>query len=117
MERLSSLSMFLGFLLALTNKSLARINSLKNLRATAIATTTNSYTMRAKINGKADTAHAVMPPDQSGEIVGFYNGDKYIGLPYHRKDIIAGKNFFPAMKTPISQLQMLPENRRRSRVN
>jgi len=91
MKKLVMLSMFLGFFLASTKKSLAQNNSLKGLPPSAIATTPNGYTMTEKINGKAYTAHAMMPPDQAGQIVGFYNGDKYIGLPYHKKDIIAGK--------------------------
>ena len=32
-----------------------------------------------------------MPPDKTMQIFGFYNGDKYIGLPYNKKYFIVGK--------------------------
>ena len=52
---------------------------------------TGGYTMTAKINGKIVKAHSMMPPDKTMQIVGFYNGDKYIGLPYNKKYFVVGK--------------------------
>ncbi len=72
-------------------KSTAQKNALNGLPPSAIPTSTGGYTMTAKINGKDCKALAMMPPDIAGQIVGFYNGDKYIGLPYHKKDLISGK--------------------------
>ena len=53
--------------------------------------TSGGYTMTAKINGKDCKAYSMMPPDKTMQIVGFYNGDKYIGLPYNKKYFIVGK--------------------------
>lgn len=52
---------------------------------------TGGYTMTAKINGKIVKAHSMMPPDKTIQIVGFYDGDKYIGLPYNKKYFVVGK--------------------------
>ena len=65
-------------------------NSSKNLPAGAVRTTVSGYTMRAKINGKLCTASFMMPPESAEQIVGFYDGDKYFGLPYNKKNFIAG---------------------------
>jgi hypothetical protein len=32
----------------------------------------------------------MMPPEDAEQIVGFYNGDKYIGLPYQKKYFVTG---------------------------
>jgi hypothetical protein len=51
--------------------------------------------MTAKINGKDCTATFMMPADETGQIVGFYSGDRYIGLPYDKSFFVVGKkNFF-----------------------
>jgi hypothetical protein len=56
----------------------------------ALATTISGYTMKAKINGKNWVASSMMPPDVAGRIIGYYNNE-YIGLPYNRSDLVAGK--------------------------
>ena len=60
----------------------------------AILTSAAGYSMTAKINGKACKAYFMMPPDKAEQIVGFYNGDKYIGLPYQGKDFVAGNKIY-----------------------
>jgi hypothetical protein len=54
------------------------------------ATDTDDYTMTAKIDGKDWVASSLMPPDAAGRIVGYYNTE-YIGLPYSKTDLVAGK--------------------------
>lgn len=49
-----------------------------------------SWTMTAKINGKKWTASSLMPPEVAGRIVGYFEKE-YIGLPYSKTDMIAGK--------------------------
>jgi hypothetical protein len=49
-----------------------------------------SWTMTATINGKNWTATSVMPPEAAGRIIGYYEKE-YIGLPYSKTDMIAGK--------------------------
>lgn len=56
----------------------------------SIPTTADGYTMKAKINGKEWVADAMMPPEASGRIIGYYNGES-IGLPYDRRDMRVGK--------------------------
>ncbi len=79
------------FIIISAEKNIAQNHSLKDLPPVAVATTTSGFSMTAKINGKVCTAFAMMPPDKAGQIVGFYDGDKYIGLPYHKKDFTVGK--------------------------
>jgi hypothetical protein len=79
------------FLIVSIQKSIAQKTDLKGLPQGAVAAATNGFTMTAKINGKAVKATAMMPPEKAEEIVGFYDGDKYIGLPYNKKDMVAGK--------------------------
>ena len=74
-----------------SQKSTAQKKSSGSLPAGAIATTAVGYTMTAKINGKDCKASFMMPADETGQIVGFYSGDKYIGLPYDRKYFVTGK--------------------------
>jgi len=56
----------------------------------AIPATAGGYSMTAKINGKDCKASFMMPADKTGQIVGFYSGDKYIGLPYDKKYFVVG---------------------------
>ena len=56
----------------------------------AIATASGGYTMTAKINGKDWEASHMMPPDITGRIVGYYQKE-YIGLPYKKEYLQAGK--------------------------
>jgi hypothetical protein len=89
-----SISIMSCFCLMMTvQKSIAQNNSLKGLPPGAIPVTASGYSMSAKINGKDSKAFAMMPADKAGEIVGFYSGDKYIGLPYHKSDFVKGKKF------------------------
>ena len=90
MKKILTLS-FLFLLLLPVKKINAQKTNLDGLPQGAVATNAMGFTMTAKINGKACKAHAMMPPDKAGEIVGFYDGDKYIGLPYHKKDLVVGK--------------------------
>ena len=91
MKKLSALAITCILVFAHAEKSTAQKNALNGLPPSAIPTSAGGYTMTAKINGKDCKALAMMPPDITGQIVGFYNGDKYIGLPYHKKDFVAGK--------------------------
>lgn len=90
MKRLFAFAV-LFFLLLSVEKICAQKTDLKSLPQGAVAATASGFTMTAKINGKAIKAHAMMNPEKAGEIVGFYDGDKYIGLPYSKKNMIAGK--------------------------
>ena len=74
-------------LLVSAEKNSAQNPALKGLPPGAVPATTDGFTMAAKINGKMCKAHAMMPPEKAEEIVGFYDGDKYIGLPYNKKNI------------------------------
>jgi hypothetical protein len=56
-----------------------------------MTTTHDGWNMKAKINGKDYSAYSVWLPEGEHEIVGFYDGDKYIGLYYHPKDLVVGK--------------------------
>jgi hypothetical protein len=78
-------------LLGSSEKILAQKTSLTGLPQGAIPATLGGFTMTAKINGKPCRAHAMMPPGKAGEIVGFYEGDKYIGLPYSKANMLTGK--------------------------
>jgi hypothetical protein len=92
MKRIFTITL-LFFIAALMQKVNAQQPDFKALPQGAVAAAPNGFTMTAKINGKAIKANAMMPPDKAGEIVGFYDGDKYIGLPYHKKDLVLGKKF------------------------
>lgn len=72
-------------------KSDAQNRNSNKLPPGSIPTSAGGYTMAAKINGKIVKAHSMMPPDKTMQIVGFYDGDKYIGLPYNKKYFIVGK--------------------------
>jgi len=91
MKKLLSLAIAGILVFASPGKSDAQNHDPNGLPPGAIPATTGGYFMTAKINGKACKAHAMMPLDKAGEIVGFYDGDKYIGLPYHKKDLVVGK--------------------------
>jgi hypothetical protein len=60
------------------------------VKAGATPTTSSGYTMKATLDGKSWTATAMMPPDAVGRIVGYYNNE-YVGLPYDRRNMQAGK--------------------------
>lgn len=55
----------------------------------SIPVTSGGYMMSAKINGKHWTAGAMMSPELASRIVGYNNGES-IGLPYDRRDMVAG---------------------------
>src|SRR5437764_8357454 len=80
-----------ALVLALVTKSEAQNRNPNGLPADAIAATATGYSMSAKINGKPCKATAMMPAEKAGQIVGFYDGDKYIGLPFNKKNMVAGK--------------------------
>lgn len=60
------------------------------IKAGTTATTSEGYTLRAKINGKEWVAASMMPPDAAGRIIG-YKGTEYIGLPYDKRNFLPGK--------------------------
>lgn len=62
----------------------------QEIRPGAMATSDDGWNMKAKINGKAYSAYSVWLPEGENEIVGFYDGDKYIGLHYKPKDLVMG---------------------------
>jgi len=78
---------------ASAGKSNAQNHNPNGLPPGAIPATAGGYSMTAKINGKDCKASFMMPADKTGQIVGFYSGDKYIGLPYHKKYFVVGKKF------------------------
>ena len=55
-----------------------------------IATAAGEFNMKAKIDGKTWEAASMVNPGSAGRIVGYYNND-YIGLPYSKTDLVAGK--------------------------
>ncbi len=61
----------------------------KNVPGT-VPTSAEGLMMRAKLGGKEWTAGSMMPPEVSGRIVGYNNGE-YIGLPYDKRNLIVGK--------------------------
>jgi hypothetical protein len=91
MRKIIILSTTIILFFSTAQKSVAQKNGSNGLPANAIATSTSGYSMTAKINGKDCKASFMMPADETEQIVGFYSGDKYIGLPYDRKYFVAGK--------------------------
>lgn len=65
-------------------------STLDALTPSRVATTSASYTMKAKINGAAWEATAMMPPKASSRIIG-YAKDDYISFPYDRRNMVVGK--------------------------
>lgn len=58
-----------------------------------MAASNDGWNMKAKINGKDYSAYSVWLPEGEHQIVGFYDGDKYIGLYYHPKDLVVEINY------------------------
>jgi hypothetical protein len=88
MKKMAALTAMLVFVSA--GISMAQKRNSSELPPSAIAVAPGGYTMTAKINGKDYTATFMMPADETGQIVGFYNGDKYIGLPYDKSYFVVG---------------------------
>lgn len=91
MKKLLSLAITAILLFASASKSDAQNRTPNGLPAGVIPATAAGYSMTAKINGKDCKASFMMPADKAEQIVGFYSGDKYIGLPYRRTNMIPGK--------------------------
>ncbi len=91
MKKLFALATTAILVFTSAEKSIAQNHTPNNLPPGAFSTTAVGWAMTAKINGKDCKAHSMMPPDIAEQIVGFYNGDKYIGLPYIKKYFVAGK--------------------------
>ncbi|MEO7049634.1 MAG: DUF6252 family protein [Ferruginibacter sp.] len=73
------------------NKTAAQIQQQVNQNSPANVTTNSTgYYMKATVNGKEWIADAVTPPEAAGRIVGKKNME-YIGLPYNKQYLIAGK--------------------------
>jgi hypothetical protein len=89
MKKIIALTSILVFVSA--GICIAQKRNSTELPPSAIAVSTGGYTMTAKINGKDCTATFMMPADETGQIVGFYSGDKYIGLPYDKSFFAVGK--------------------------
>ena len=62
----------------------------KENRPGSMETSNDGWNMKANINGKNYSAYSVWLPKGEHQIVGFYDGDKYIGLYYHPKDLVVG---------------------------
>lgn len=60
------------------------------IRPGTIATSTTGFSMTAKLNGKAWIAASMYAPEGPGRIIG-YKGEDYLGLPFHRSHLVAGK--------------------------
>ncbi|MEO6128554.1 MAG: hypothetical protein ABIP30_09435 [Ferruginibacter sp.] len=52
--------------------------------------TEGGWMMTAKLNGKDWKASSLMPPAAASRIIGYYQ-DEYIGLPYNKQYLVAGK--------------------------
>ena len=52
--------------------------------------TEGGWMMTTKINGKDWKASSLMPPEAASRIIGYYQ-DEYIGLPYNKQYLVAGK--------------------------
>ena len=63
----------------------------KETKSPSIATSKDGWYMSANINGKDCIAQSIALPEGYDQIVGFYDGDRYIGLPYHQSDLVVGK--------------------------
>lgn len=74
-----------------TGKATVPQSEKQNLPPGAIATSGDGWSMAAKINGKDIAAHSMMIPEGNPQIVCFYDGDKYIELPYIPEDLVVGK--------------------------
>jgi hypothetical protein len=93
MKKFLALTITVILVFASAGKSDAQNHTPNGLPPGAIPATAGGYSMTAKINGKDCKASYMMPADKTGQIVGFYSGDKYIGLPYHKKYFVVGKKF------------------------
>ena len=54
-----------------------------------VPTSSEGYTMKAKINGKEWEATEMMPPEKPSRIIGSNNED-YISFPYDRRSMVVG---------------------------
>lgn len=73
------------------NKAVEQAKQIQSaVKSGKIATTANDYTMNARINRRDWVASSMMPPDAASRIVGYYENE-YIGLPYSKTDMVAGK--------------------------
>lgn len=72
------------------NKAKQVQSAIKQNTPGSVPTTADGYAMNAKVNGKAWVAGSMMPPDAAGRIIG-YNEGEYIGLPYDKRNLIAGE--------------------------
>ena len=91
MKKLLTIAITGILIFASAGKSDAQNHIPNGLPPGAIPATAGGYTMTAKINGKECKASYMMPPEDAEQIVGFYSGDKYIGLPYQKRYFVAGK--------------------------
>jgi hypothetical protein len=91
MNKLLALAMIDILVFVSAGKCDAQSHASNSLPPGALPTTSSGYAMSAKINGKDYKAHSMMPPGEAEQIVGFYSGDKYIGLPYNKKHFVVGK--------------------------
>ena len=91
MKKLLVLAISVILVFATAGRSNAQNRNSNGLPPGSFPATVGGYTMTAKINGKDCKAYSMMPPDKTMQIVGFYNGDKYIGLPYNKEYFIVGK--------------------------
>ena len=65
-------------------------SAIKQTRPGTIPVTDDGWTMTAQLNGKAWKASSLMPPEAASRIIGYYQ-DEYIGLPYNKQYLVAGK--------------------------
>lgn len=85
------------FIVTSCNSQNSAISQAKETQATitkikpgTMQATVDGWTMTAKINGKEWKASSLMPPDAASRIIGYYQ-DEYIGLPYNKQYLVAGK--------------------------
>ena len=63
---------------------------LKSVTPGTVPTTSDGFTMKAKLNGKEWSATSMMPPVAPSRIIGYNNGE-YISFPYDRRNMVIGK--------------------------
>jgi hypothetical protein len=95
MKHSIAILLVLGLLASCNSNSQTKATEkLKEIQAAikpgTIAASAAGYKMMAKVNGKQWTASSLMPPETAGRIVG-YSGKEYIGLPYNKQYLTAGK--------------------------
>jgi hypothetical protein len=65
------------------------VETMKSTTPGTVPTTSDGYTMTAKLDGKEWKAGSMMPPEAPSRIIGYNNGE-FISFPYDRRKMVAG---------------------------